>query len=138
MQTFLPYPDFWRSVEVLDNKRLGKQRVEAIQILRALTTGSGWKHHPAVLMWKGFVPALAEYGITCCLEWRQRGFQDSTQSLFYPYLVASPVALPPWFGNDRFHLSHQSNLLRKDPAHYGHHFTCPDDLPYVWPTKEAF
>ena len=32
MQTFLPYADFKRSAESLDNKRLGKQRVEAMQI----------------------------------------------------------------------------------------------------------
>lgn len=33
MQTFLPFPDFARSAKVLDNKRLGKQRIEAKQIL---------------------------------------------------------------------------------------------------------
>ena len=36
MQTFLPYKSFERSVQVLDNKRLGKQRVEAFQILNVL------------------------------------------------------------------------------------------------------
>jgi hypothetical protein len=37
MQTFLPYPDFRESLQVLDNKRLGKQRVEAYQIISAIT-----------------------------------------------------------------------------------------------------
>jgi len=37
MQTFLPYPDFERSARALDLKRLGKQRVECIQVLRGLT-----------------------------------------------------------------------------------------------------
>lgn len=36
MQTFLPYPDFSASARVLDDKRLGKQRVECLQILKAL------------------------------------------------------------------------------------------------------
>jgi Pyrimidine dimer DNA glycosylase len=36
MQTFLPYPDFVACARVLDSRRLGKQRVEALQILRAL------------------------------------------------------------------------------------------------------
>jgi hypothetical protein len=36
MQTFLPYPDFQTSAKILDNKRLGKQRVEAKQILEIL------------------------------------------------------------------------------------------------------
>lgn len=34
MQTFLPYPDFAESAKVLDNGRLGKQRLEAKQILQ--------------------------------------------------------------------------------------------------------
>ena len=33
MQTFLPFPDFQQSAAVLDRVRLGKQRVEALQIL---------------------------------------------------------------------------------------------------------
>lgn len=37
MQTFLPYPDFKQSAEVLDDKRLFKQCVEAYQLLQALT-----------------------------------------------------------------------------------------------------
>jgi hypothetical protein len=36
MQTFLPLPDFIESAKVLDYKRLGKQRVEAWQILKAI------------------------------------------------------------------------------------------------------
>lgn len=36
MQTFLPYPSFDLCARVLDDKRLGKQRVECLQILKAL------------------------------------------------------------------------------------------------------
>lgn len=39
MQTFLPYADFAESAQCLDNKRLGKQRVECLQILNALARG---------------------------------------------------------------------------------------------------
>jgi hypothetical protein len=39
MQTFLPYPDFSQSARVLDSKRLGKQRVECLQILETLQFG---------------------------------------------------------------------------------------------------
>jgi hypothetical protein len=35
VQTFLPYADFAESARVLDRARLGKQRVEALQVLRA-------------------------------------------------------------------------------------------------------
>ena len=57
MQTFLPYNDFKKTAACLDNRRLGKQRVEAYQILRIISgkrTSGGWLRHPAVLMWKGF------------------------------------------------------------------------------------
>jgi len=37
MQTFLPYPDFARCAAVLDPLRLGKQRVEVLQLMRANT-----------------------------------------------------------------------------------------------------
>ena len=53
MQTFLPFPDYIQSARALDYKRLGKQRVEALQILNTLTGRSeGWSQHPAVKMWR--------------------------------------------------------------------------------------
>jgi hypothetical protein len=46
LQTFLPYADFVKTAKCLDYRRLGKQRVEAFQILNILegkTTKAGWK-----------------------------------------------------------------------------------------------
>jgi hypothetical protein len=40
MQTFLPYPDFKKSLQALDYRRLGKQRVESYQIIRILKAAS--------------------------------------------------------------------------------------------------
>ena len=78
MQTFLPYDDFERSARALDRKRLGKQRVETIQVVRALTRpGYGWVNHPAVLMWRGFEEALGRYGFTCCQAWVELGFGNT-------------------------------------------------------------
>ena len=58
MQTFLPYKSFRKTALCLDNKRLGKQRVETLQILRALTgyynQSGAWLNHPAVKMWRGY------------------------------------------------------------------------------------
>ena len=45
MQTFLPYKSFKQSLQSLDYRRLGKQRVEAFQILNVLlgrTETKGW------------------------------------------------------------------------------------------------
>lgn len=138
MQTFLPYPDFRESARTLDRLRLGKQRVEAWQVLRVLLGHSkGWLNHPAVIMWRGYEVALARYGIVFCEEWISRGYKDSLQPKFQ-MIIDSRTELssdnPLWLGSDSFHASHRSNLLRKDPQHYGSFgWTEPNDLPYVWP-----
>ena len=148
MQTFLPYADFERSARVLDSKRLGKQRVECLQVLRGLTVPTyGWRHHPAVKMWRGHLEALGRYGFTCCDVWTESGFGDTCAASIGAELAAAGVdvvrtqpdlaeagGLPGWLGDEAFHVSHQSALLRKDPEHYGPLFPdVPDDLPYVWP-----
>ncbi|CAA9390586.1 MAG: hypothetical protein AVDCRST_MAG32-2288 [uncultured Nocardioides sp.] len=150
MQTFLPYADFERSARALDPKRLGKQRVETIQVVRALTVeGYGWAHHPASLMWKGFEEALGCYGLVCCDVWTRLGFGDTCAATIAADLRAAGVleirsqqelaaagALPPWLGDEPVHASHRSALVRKDPDHYRQLFPDdPDDLPYVWPVR---
>lgn len=136
MQTFLAYPDFAHSALVLDRARLGKQRVEVKQILNALTGQSkGWVNHPAVRMWRGYEPVLAVYGWVVCWEWKRRGYKDSLSEWFYD-LSRGYHKSPPWLGDPDFHLSHQSNLIRKMPEHYGPLFPgVPDDLPYIWPVQ---
>ena len=144
MQTFLPYPSFQDSAVVLDDKRLGKQRVETKQIYTALTTGKGWIHHPATKMWRGYESSLLMYGIDICDEWIDRGFNDSLMDFFeieikkYIYSSRTQIASPPWFGDQRFHDSHKSNLYRKDPEKYSMFQNIGYDLPYYWPTKEDY
>lgn len=130
MNTFLPFADFERTAKVLDYRRLGKQRVECQQLLKALAGETkGWVNHPATKMWRGYESALKAYKDACIKEWISRGFKNT--------MLLSNVEeynLPPWFGNSAFHLSHQSNLLRKDAVYYGPHFPgVPNDLPYIWP-----
>ena len=78
MQTFLPYEDFKRSAETLDSKRLGKQRVESMQIYKACVLDDyGWKNHPVVKMWIGYEDALQIYMNTMIDEWVKRGFNNT-------------------------------------------------------------
>lgn len=142
MQTFLPYPDYIESARVLDNKRLGKQRVETLQIMHALLSGKGWVHHPATLMWNGYEHELLEYQKAVCYIWLLRGYRDTcyvkTVEVYYAHCAPGMRGTPPWLGREEFHRSHQSNLIRKDPDHYGPHFPgVPDNLPYFWPTQET-
>ncbi|RKN41203.1 MSMEG_6728 family protein [Streptomyces hoynatensis] len=152
MQTFLPYPDFAGSAAVLDARRLGKQRVEALQVLRGLTVpGYGWRHHPAVLMWCGYEEALVAYGLAVCRAWTGLGRRDTCAASLVAGFRASRARrevrdqprlaaageLPPWLGDAAFHRSHQSALVRKEPGFYGPRFPgVPGDLPYVWPRSD--
>jgi hypothetical protein len=148
MQTFLPYRDFARNARVLDAPRLGKQRVETLQVLRALELGDyGWQSHPVVRMWRGRTPALVAYGLAVVRAWQRRGHADSTYELiseFAPeveHLTQADLAdrglLPAWLGDGRLHLSHRSALIRKDHDFYRPVFgDVPDDLPYHWPEPD--
>jgi hypothetical protein len=151
VQTFLPYAGFARTAEVLDRTRLGKQRVECIQIVRALTIPTyGWRHHPAALMWRGHLEALGAYSFAIIDEWTRQGHADTCAATIATDLAEAGVtdvraqdqlaaadALPSWLGNPDFHVAHQSSLVRKDPEHYRPFFPgIPDDLPYVWPLPD--
>ncbi|MFL6065541.1 MAG: MSMEG_6728 family protein [Friedmanniella sp.] len=152
MQTFVPYADFEASARALDAKRLGKQRVEVIQIVRALTVpGYAWSQHPAVLMWKGYEEALGRYGLTMCEVWLELGFGDTCAATITADLatfgitgirsqaeLAAADALPAWLFDPAVQESHRSALVRKDPGFYRRLF--PDvrpDLDYVWPVRSA-
>ncbi|OQR61489.1 cytoplasmic protein [Streptomyces maremycinicus] len=160
MQTFLPYPDFTASAAALDPRRLGKQRVEALQVLRGLTIpGYGWRHHPAVRMWTGYEEALVRYGLEICGVWTATGRADTCAASLLAGLAGPPAGvrapvrararvrtqerlaeageLPPWLGDAAFHRSHRSALVRKDPDFYTPLFPgVPDDLPYLWPASD--
>ena len=135
MQTFLPLPDIAESAAVLDRQRLGKQRVEAKQILLVLSgVSKGWRNHPAVRMWEGYETALAMYGFAVCQEWRSRGYKDTLLPWFEPFTVSGPVVLPGWFGWSPFHAAHRSALLAKNPKHYSQFgWTDLPRIAYVWP-----
>ena len=135
MQTFLPYPDFKKTFECLDYRRLGKQRVEAMQIYNIITgknKTNGWIHHPAVLMWKLYHDALALYHNLCIKEWIARGYNNNMKFIDYN----DNIILPPWFGREDFHSAHRQTLLWKNFEWYSQ-FNWEEEpiYEYVWPVK---
>ena len=133
MNTFLPYPDFAASAACLDRARLGKQRVEVLQLLLGQ-----FPNHPASKMWRGYEPCLLEYGFAICEEWHHiRGYKDSVADKLTDLMLERGYESsknPPWLGDEAFHASHRSNLLRKDLMFYGRYgWTEHCFLPYVWP-----
>ena len=129
MQTFLPYPNFQKSLRTLDYRRLGKQRVEAYQIIRAIKYGGGWRNHPTVKMWRGHVNALKLYYNLCIDEWIRRGYQNRMEKM----KIRGRISYPVWLGRKDFHAAHRSNLLRKDLEFYSRYgWMEPPNLPYLW------
>lgn len=150
MQTFLPLPSYTESAQILDTLRLGKQRVETMQIYLALTDRDyGWQNHPAIRMWRGFDVDLLNYGIAICAEWIRRGNEDSTMRFFLKRLLEAHqaglgVVRPAWLGDQKFHYSHQMMLISKEPFYYlqfaGNKFASIAELGevkgYFWPNGE--
>ena len=154
MQTFLPYPDFEKSIRILDSSRRNKQAVESSQLITVLDSSykkffphrnqnpnsKGWINHPAVKLWKGYLDALILYyniNLEICIEEYGVKFEK-----LVPLPMKNRIAcLPPWFGWELFHLSHRSNLLSKKPEYYKNiqgFIGIPDDLGYLWLDNKHF
>lgn len=143
MQIFLPYSDFTKSLQTLDTKRLGKQRVETYQIISAITLrpkldGSpykGWLNHPCTVMWKNYIPAL-KYYLNCTItEWISRGYNNTMK---LENVKEDEIVIPSFIGNERFHSSHRANLLKKEPEFYTKYgWTENPEDPYVWMDAEG-
>ena len=141
MQTFLPYESFRESAKVLDWRRLGKQRVEGMQIIKAITGEKrldgkpykGWINHPASVMWKPYPEALKHYTNIMITEWMRRGYNNNMK--FYD---VNNMVKPHCLGKEEFHSSHRANLLRKDREYYSQ-FKWKEnpESPYVWHDKEG-
>ena len=144
MQTFLPYRDFAASAKVLDNKRLGKQRVEGMQIVKAcFRTKGGWVNHPATKMWRGSEPHLLLYVQAMIDEWVSRGFKNTIDlKTLFPDLwkKSHNSPSPEWLSQEehisKIELSHKSNLLKKMEDYYSqYNWDVPNDIAYHWPVK---
>lgn len=106
-----PISNILYTAKILDDRRLGKQRVEAMQIIDAIEKdGKGWKNHPATAAWryrpierlsdtgldiadsvpteinesiqKAYLPALKLYHDIMIREWVDRG-KNNNMEVFY-------------------------------------------------------
>jgi hypothetical protein len=146
----MPYAGHYdETAKSLDNKRLGKQRVETYQILRALLGETkGWTNHPATQMWKGHEFQLFVYQTAICAEWSRRGFKDtvmrSTQDLMNNHGIKPTYNAPDWVSNRSLAITHRANLYLKDPIYYAkfedeakvysEYVCCPETCKYWWYT----
>lgn len=166
VQTFLPFDDIEKSLSCLDDKRLGKQRVEAFQILHLLLKlkncvpqncglscmerfSRTYSNHPAVLMWKGSEKCLQFYLLTSMNIWSTRKSKkgvnfsntkmlENVQALQVSTLpVLTPEDYPSWWKNEKFFASHRAMLYRKNPTHYSQFSNdSPKFDDYEWPIRK--
>ena len=136
MQTFVPLPDYKESMRCLHPRwHLGNQVWrEGVTLIRG-----GWPHHPASKMWRGHEYHLGLYLLAGCdvlLERKGKDYPEIRRKILEEMAKFPDTGAPPWIGDETFHASHRSNLLRKYPDWYGQFgWTEPSTLPYIWPSK---
>jgi len=139
MQTFLPYSNYIRSVQQLDYRRLGKQRLEAMQIVNLLEEANSIKrgrNHPAVKMWEGYLNSLKYYTNCCINEWIQRGYKNT----IVLYDVDHQNEDPWYIGDNDFHRAMRARLIEKNEEFYLPKFPNDknfNDGKYFWPVSET-
>lgn len=133
MQIFMPYADPFKTAKCLDNRRLGKQRIEALQIIQVNIKKQVWaiprsiKNHPVTKMWKGYESYLFFYVECMMLEWElERDFNNDACGKVFDNLALSldfrkayrmDHGLPKKINVD-FIKSHRALLYKKDPDYY--------------------
>lgn len=137
MNTFLPFPSYADSAAALDRLRLGKQRLEVLQMLMAMLVPSreGWRNHPCTKLWRGYSNSLVHYGVCVCEEWRKRGYVDNLLPQIRAYevrvrgftLEESPR--PRWTDDVRVHIMYRRRLITKDLRYYVWKFPTWAELP---------
>jgi hypothetical protein len=153
MQTFIPLAttDPNKIAEIIDNKRLHKQALEAWQILMVLLEidpegnprkPKGWVNHPAVKMWRGNEAALYLYAQAMVREWKHRGFKSTLREKLHSTVTKSHnlallmqlstdnASAPQWMADqslfEEIASSHRKALLVKDYKWYSQ-FNWPED-----------
>lgn len=163
MQVFSQSPDFQKIADTLDNKRLNKQKVEIFQILNTLSIGpfqklngdkwvplsteqyqpfdhfhrkTPWYNHPAVKMVKNHELFFIDYALTIAQKCLEKGWKDTLipKIEFFKQIFKNNTDKPSFWGDERFHNSHKSALLFKNPAYYQKFgWTETPELNYYWP-----
>ena len=154
MQTFLPEADFAQTAKNLDRKRLMKQRIENLQILKSLAglySSGAWSNHPAVKMWKGHEDWLFLYNEAILKEVFLRGYKDNTSEefdrVYEDNFLGIDTEKPWWLGKEKLHYTHKGRLFEKDPEHYWFYqefadyrelgYTCCESCSYYWPAHKV-
>ncbi len=145
LRTWLPADTFIASATLLHDNEVYRIRQHVLFILNVLAgRHQHMRHSPHVVMWRGAELQLVAYGTTMCREWRQRGHDDKLEAQIYAFgeealrigtLTPQLNGNKPWWlGNEGFHLSHRSGLVKINPEYYKTLWKdVSPDLPMVSP-----
>lgn len=155
MKTFLTHIGYNKSLQQLDDHRLGAQRVDARKLLMILGGHSnGYEQHPSIQMWRGWELSLCMYGAAACYQWRlvrnnecdlyawfadqANWWQRNGISEKYAPFHDAQEPFPPWCKDLDLMRSHRSNLIRMAPLYYSHKWpNTPENMPYLWPINDT-
>lgn len=122
VQVFVPQPDIVESLNILDKRRLAKQRVEAKQLIdtilnRPMANGqprTGWRNHPAAVMFRQYLPCLIYYyNMSLVIHEGRGGKNEKLQPESLPVESLDDIVYPHWWGDDSIHRTHRGRLLFK-------------------------
>jgi hypothetical protein len=157
MQTFLLSDNHTLTAQLLDYKRLGKQRLECTQLMDVLLRKAGllndgktgWNNHVAIDYWydeknkQNYLPALILYTDVMIAEWVKRGYNNTLEINKWKTLVKIHpnlfnFGLPPWTTNsEKIIESHRARVLQKDENFYFAKFVEFDiSVPENWQQME--
>jgi hypothetical protein len=130
MQIFRPYIDWHMSAQVLDDRRLGKQRVETKQVMMAILRKMGlikdekrgWLNHPIVLMYynggRPYFKDLGGYFNACIEEWRRRGMRSQISLSDIEHLILRAGSAEGHPLTHVHEVEYRRVLILKEPEHY--------------------
>gem|GEM_PF-362219 len=130
MQIFRPYIDWHMSAQVLDDRRLGKQRVEAKQVMMTILRKMGlikderrgWLNHPIVLMYynggRPYFKDLGGYFNACIEEWRRRGMRSQISLSDIEHLILGAGSAEGHPLTHVHEVEYRRVLILKEPEHY--------------------
>lgn len=124
MQVFvLDHKDISKTFDILDIRRLCKQRCEGWQVFCAALgiSNKRWQNHPCTKLWKDYLPYLVFVYLRLCMKkWKLLGC-DNTKSnvnfwkmVFHLIIRFKWIPRKPKFIDKDFVLRHRSNLIRKE------------------------
>ena len=115
MNTFIPLTNFNDIAELLDDRRLNRQRSDLTALLKELAKEPDEDDHPLVKMWRGHERFLIRYGSAICFEFQARGNNGQTLEKILEYRNVfgdETDCEPEWWGRDDVHDLHKSYLVR--------------------------